>query len=83
MKTLQTIAVGDTVHRYLGGTIHMPMTVLSVDDGKIVCSVKEFPIAVDAAWTFDQATGAEVDEELGWGPPPKRTGSFILAEPKE
>jgi len=28
-------------------------------------------------WEFDKATGAEIDEDCGWGPPPKHTGSFL------
>ena len=30
-----------------------------------------------SAWQFDRATGAEIDEELGWGPPPLITGSYL------
>ena len=29
-------------------------------------------------YKFDRITGAEVDEELGWGAPPLMTGSFII-----
>lgn len=32
-------------------------------------------------WAFDAETGAEVDDELGWGPEYGRTGSFI--EPRD
>ena len=33
-------------------------------------------------WEFDKKTGAEIDDDLGWGPPTaeepnKMTGSFI------
>ncbi len=36
-------------------------------------------VAVDMphANKLDRATGAEIDEELGWGPPPLMTGSYI------
>jgi hypothetical protein len=45
----------------------MPLVVSSVTADRIVCG----------AWQFDQRTGAEVDDGLDWGPPPKRTGSFL------
>jgi len=61
------IKVGDTVTRLLAGTIPMELKVTEVTDDRIVCG----------GWEFDKATGVEIDEELGWGPPPKMTGSFI------
>lgn len=39
----------------------------SLDSKSLSCS----------AWQFDKATEAEIDEELGWGPPPLMTGSYI------
>ena len=59
--------VGDTVTRWLAGTIPMELRVTDITDDRIVCG----------AWEFDLRTGAEIDEDLGWGPPPKMTGSFI------
>ena len=61
--------VGDMVTRWLGGEIPMELRVTELTDDRIICGDYE----------FDKATGAEIDEFLGWGPPPKfaYTGSFI------
>ncbi len=69
MKSLQEIKPGDTVTRWLAGTIPMDLRVQSVTDD-----------IIDCGWTFDRKTGAEVDEDLGWGPPPKMTGSYIVVK---
>jgi len=45
----------------------MRLTITEIKDGLIYCG----------PWTFDESTGAEVDEYLEWGPPPLMTGSFI------
>jgi hypothetical protein len=58
---------GDVVTRMLAGTIPMKLKVQSVTD-----------TLIDCGWTFDRKTGAEVDEDLGWGPPPKMTGSYLV-----
>ena len=71
MKKLSEVKAGDVVYRYLAGVIEMPLNVQSVENG-----------IIDCGGTFDQATGAEIDEDLNWGPPPKMTGSYILTEPK-
>lgn len=59
--------VGDKVTRMLAGTIPDRLRVTEVKPDRIVCGL----------WEFDPATGAEIDEDLNWGPPPKWTGSFI------
>ena len=69
--TLSTmdIKVGDSVGRQLGeGGSIMWLTVTEVDDDLIYCNL----------WTFDRKTGAEVDDELQWGPEYGRSGSFIV-----
>lgn len=71
MKKLSAVKPGDIVYRYLAGTIEMALNVQTVENG-----------IIDCGWTFDQLTGAEVDEDLNWGPPPKMTGSYILTEKK-
>lgn len=58
--------VGDKVTRMLAGRIPMTLIVTAIDD--------EF-IHVGGGWKFDKTTGAEVDEELGWGN--KGTGSYL------
>lgn len=60
--------VGDAVVRNMGGVI-MTFMVTEVTEDKIICGW----------WTFDKATGAEIDEDLNWGPPPLSTGSYITA----
>lgn len=60
------VQTGDRVTRILGGS-PMELTVTSVEGGVITCG----------PWTFDQKTGAEIDDEIGWGPPPRATGSYL------
>lgn len=72
MKKLEEVKRGDTVYRYLAGRIEMPLIVSDVTDS-----------IIDCGWKFCRFTGAEIDEELGWGPPPLKTGSYILAERKQ
>lgn len=72
---LKDIKVGDAVVRYLAGVIAMNLYVLKITPALITCGAPEFP---GADWTFDPKTGSEIDEDLGWGPPPKRTGSYII-----
>lgn len=62
------IKVGDEVIRMLGvPAIPLPLRVTQITEQLIHCG----------DWQFDRITGAEVDELLGWGPPPKVTGSYI------
>lgn len=60
--------VGDTVTRMLAGVVPMPLKVTELTETLIVCG----------AYTFDRATGAEIDEELGWGPAYGQTGSMLI-----
>ena len=62
------IQAGDLVTRMLGGA-PMQLRVESITEDRIICH---------GGWEFDRATGAEIDELLDWGPPPKRTGSYLL-----
>jgi hypothetical protein len=64
------IKVGDQVTRMLAGKIAMQLRVTTIADGVITCG----------GWTFDQRTGAEIDDDLGWGAPPMMTGSYLLVE---
>lgn len=59
------VKAGDTVTRLICGTMPMELAVTKVDDKLIHCG----------PWTFDRVTGAEVDEDLGWGP--AGTGSVL------
>ncbi len=66
-KLVANPVVGKTVTRWLAGELPMDLTITEVTDDRIICG----------DWTFHRTTGAEIDEYLGWGPPPRMTGSFI------
>jgi hypothetical protein len=69
IDVIKDVKVGDMVTRMLGDQVPMMlMKVSAVTDARIIC----------ALWEFDRATGAEVDEDLDWGPPPKMTGTYII-----
>lgn len=74
-RDFRMVAVGDKVTRMLAGTVPMELTVTAVDDELIHCGVPGGP----DGWTFDRATGVEVDDDLGWGPTHGYTGSFLVA----
>lgn len=59
--------VGHFAIRNMAG-IEMKLRVTDVTEDRIICG----------AWEFDRATGAEIDDDLGWGPPPKMTGSYLM-----
>ena len=67
---------GDIIVRKFGsevGSPEMEMLVTEVDDELIYVGEK------GVGWTFDKVTGAEVDDDLRWGPQYGRTGSQIVA----
>jgi hypothetical protein len=47
---------------------HLKLRITEVTDTSIICG----------SWTFDRYTGAEIDEDLGWGPSFGRTGSYLV-----
>jgi hypothetical protein len=66
------VNVGDRVTRMIAGVIPQELAVTEIKEDRFVCG----------AWEFDLKTGAEIDDDLGWGPPTpeepgKMTGSFI------
>lgn len=61
-NTLASVKEGDTVIRFVAGTMPTELEVTHVTNDRIVC----------ADWEFDRISGAEIDELLGWGPPPQR-----------
>ena len=67
MPGFEKVDVGDVVVRMLAGTLPMKLRVSKLTDKVITCG----------DWDFDRATGAEIDELLGWGPPPLMTGSYL------
>jgi|GEM_PF-3544775 hypothetical protein len=69
--SFREVRPGDRVTRMMAG-LAMPLRATSVDDGFIYCG----PPGV--GWKFDRDTGIEVDEELGWGPPPARIGTYLV-----
>lgn len=72
MPLLPELKVGQYVTRFLAGSIPMTLHVTSITDDRILCGEYE----------FDRKTGAEIDDFLGWGPPPKMTGSYITVQPQ-
>ena len=64
---LQKVKKGDMVTRMLGGEIPMLLKVHLVTNDFILCG----------PYKFDRKTGAEIDEDREWGPPPLMTGSFL------
>lgn len=69
--SFEHVKVGDTVIRNLGGA-PMELKVTEVTETEILCGAR------DSGYMFDRKTGAEIDEFMGWGPPPKMTGSFLM-----
>ncbi|AEU37589.1 hypothetical protein [Granulicella mallensis] len=67
MPGFERMDVDDVVVRMLAGTVPMKLRVSKVTNQVITCG----------DWEFDRATGAEIDELLGWGPPPLTTGSYL------
>lgn len=82
MKSFDYLKKGDQVVRMLAGTIPCPLIVLDIRDGRIICGngviTGTEPGDMNEGWSFDIATGAEIDEFLNWGPPPKMTGSYLV-----
>ena len=68
VKAISDLQVGDTVRRIIRGVAAMEMKVTGVTDDKVICG----------PWEFCRLSGAEIDEDLNWGPPPKQTGSMIM-----
>jgi len=67
---LNNLRVGDPVERWLGGEPPpMKLRVTAIKKDLIVCGW----------YTFDLASGAEVDEALGWRIGTRVTGSYIRA----
>lgn len=90
-ERLKDLKVGDLVQRRLGGGLPMmEMVIVGERDGLWVCDGATQPLAswsqevglpVSEApdlWTFDKATGMEVDEGLRWGPQYGVTGTYIV-----
>lgn len=73
---LASLQVGDIVTRDLGG-VPMAGRIERMDDTLFYWRALNFPAGPEG-WTFDRATGAEVDEFLKWGPQYGVTGSFLL-----
>jgi hypothetical protein len=63
----QDLKVGDEVIRLLGGCLEVRLVVTEVTDTEIRCG----------DWSFCRKTGAEIDEDLQWGPKYGRTGSYL------
>jgi hypothetical protein len=79
MPNMRHIKVGDPVVRQIGRSEvgqqphQVELVVSEVDDELIYCGPR------GEGWSFDRATGAEVDHDLGWGPQHGITGTFLVA----
>jgi hypothetical protein len=70
--------IGDKLTRNMAGLM-MPMVVRDIGPTKIVCdAITESGAIFPGGWTFDIATGIEIDDDLEWGPAYGRSGSFIV-----
>lgn len=78
MPDMRHAKPGDHVLRQFPGErdfesgIQMKLVVTDIDDELIYCGPK------GSGWTFDRATGAEVDHDLRWGPMYGITGTFLV-----
>jgi hypothetical protein len=61
------LQAGSRVTRMLCGSIPQVLLVTEMTEDVIYCG----------SWKFCAKTGDEIDEGLGWGPPPLGTGSFL------
>lgn len=59
--------IGDEVTRMLAGVVAQQLKISALTETEIICG----------PWRFDRASGAEIDDGLDWGPPPKMTGSYL------
>ena len=66
MKRTIFMQIGDEVTRNMAG-IKIKFKITELTSERIICG----------PWEFDRRTGAEIDDDLGWGPYPKMTGSYI------
>lgn len=66
MNSTPAAKVGVFAIRNMAG-IEMKLRITEITDDKIVCG----------PWEFDRETGAEIDEDLMWGPVYGRTGSYL------
>jgi len=79
---LESLKAGDKVSRYMDGKkLFMRMIVREVKEKSLICDALELNGTIfRGGWEFDKRTGAEIDDDLGWGPPPKSTGTYIAVD---
>jgi hypothetical protein len=77
-RDMRHVKVGDRVLRKFPGSrdfesgTTIELLVTEVDDELIYCGPK------GAGWSFDRATGIEVDHDLHWGPMYGVTGTLLV-----
>lgn len=77
---LRGLKPGDRAVRMLAGVVACDVEVVRVEHLRLTVRPAEaaererFP---GAEWDFCRGTGAEIDEELGWGPETGITGSYL------
>jgi hypothetical protein len=78
MPNMRHVKPGDHVLRQFPGEhdfesgFRMELVVTEIDDELIYCGPR------GTGWSFDRATGAEVDHDLRWGPMYGITGTFLV-----
>lgn len=76
--SFKDLKVGNRVDRYHGSGFFMEMEVVGFGDNLLVCAaVQPGGGLFMGGWTFDMATGAEVDIDLEWGPKWGKTGTYL------
>jgi hypothetical protein len=82
-RDMRHVKAGDRVLRQFPGShdfdsgMRMELVVTEVDDELIYCGPQ------GVGWSFDRATGAEVDHDLRWGPMYGITGTFLVGLAEE
>jgi hypothetical protein len=75
---LSHVTVGSRVRRLLAGTVPMDLWVIRSEPDRFHCAgILNEDAPEGTYWTFDRDSGAEIDDELGWGPEHGMTGSYI------
>jgi hypothetical protein len=79
MTDFSDLKVGDRVNRRTGYNGHlMLMEVVGVGNDLIECAaVHDGKTLLRLGWTFDRKTGAEIDDDLKWGPKYGVTGTQL------
>lgn len=79
MAKFDDVKVGDKITRLLGGEVPMKVVVGKIENGIIYTSSEDGIVPLKHGWKFNQANGAEIDEDLGWDGI-TITGSYLIKD---